>query len=897
MNIITIDFETYYDKAFSLSKITTEEYVRSDMFEVIGVAVAVNDADPVWFSGTHDETKQWLSKFDWANSFALAHNMQFDGSIMSWLFDIKPKGWLDTLCMARAIHGVDAGGSLKALAERYQLGEKGTEVINALGKRRYDFTDEDLERYGAYCRNDVVLTRTLFHVLMMPGLGKNFPTKELKVIDLTLRMFLEPTLELSLPLLEAHLENVKDKKAKLLVAAEADKESLMSNDKFAELLKQLGVLPPVKVSARTGKDAWAFAKTDEEFKALLEHPDPRVQILVSARLGNKTTLEETRTQRFIDISLRGKLPVPIKYYAAHTGRWGGDDKINLQNLPSRGNNAGRLKASILPPEGYVIIDCDSSQIEARTVAWLAGQTDLVEAFDRGEDVYKIMASSIYGKDVSEITKEQRFVGKTVVLGCFGPDTKVLTGTGWKRIVEVQLTDTVWDGEEWVTHQGVVPQGMKETITARGLTATPDHEILTERGWREWSEVATSPTLFQSAISKGSLKYCDGSNTTEPQGALLGGIQLSDAVVGGKVRSTAITLKQAVLPDAINVQKAQLHLPVKSTGGMSLLSPILSIGNAYSIGLQVVLGGAITPALKPTLAMAVEGSSSILLGGLTEQPFSNTLYRLTDGKTPNAISIGSTILKDTSRAILGLLHAVKTHVTGGQFVQCKKKLMTYDIAYAGPRNRYTVATDAGPIIVHNCGYGMGSAKFQLQLKGFGVDVELEECKRIIDVYRRAYPAITALWQQGRRCLEAIITNKAAEFGAVDVVQFDAREYGFKLPSGLWQRYDGLQKVLDSDGKEQYEYRTRKGPVKIYGGKVVENLCQAIARCVIAEQMIRIAKRYKVVLTVHDAVACIAPEAEAEQAQKYVEECMRWRPDWAATLPLNCESGIGKNYGEC
>jgi DNA polymerase len=218
-----------------------------------------------------------------------------------------------------------------------------------------------------------------------------FPVKELKVIDTTLRMFVEPTLRLNLPMLESHLETVKERKAKLLAVAQADKDSLMSNDKFAELLMLLGVEPPTKISARTGKQAWAFAKTDEEFKALLEHADPRVQALVSARLGNKTTLEETRTQRFIDIALRGSLPVPIKYYAAHTGRWGGDDKINLQNLPSRGQNANKLKLSIEAPEGYVIIDSDSSQIEARTVAWLAGQNDLVEAFDKGEDVYKIMA--------------------------------------------------------------------------------------------------------------------------------------------------------------------------------------------------------------------------------------------------------------------------------------------------------------------------------------------------------------------------------------------------------------------------------------------------------------------------------------------------------------------------
>ncbi len=627
MNIITVDFETYYSKELGFKSHTTEEYVRHPDFHVIGVGVAVGDEEPVWFSGTHEQIKVWFKQFDWADSFVLAHNTQFDGAILNWHFGVKPKGWLDTLCMARAIHGVEAGGSLKALAEKYNIGVKGTEVENALGLRRVDFAPDHLAQYGEYCRNDVALTRTLFHRFMLPGVGEGFPVKELKVIDTTLRMFIEPTLVLNKAMLEAHLENVKNKKAQLLELAQADKDTLMSNDKFAELLMSLGVEPPRKTSARTGKPAWAFAKTDEEFKALANHPDPRVQALVGARLGTKTTLEETRTQRFIEISERGPLPVPIKYYAAHTGRWGGDDKINLQNLPSRGQNAGKLKKAIEAPPGYVVIDSDSSQIEARTVAWISGQQDLVEFFQKNNDEiaagvpkkemkydpYKIMAAQIYGKDVDQITDPERFVGKTTILGA--------------------------------------------------------------------------------------------------------------------------------------------------------------------------------------------------------------------------------------------------------------------------------------------GYGMGALKFQAQLKTFGTDITLEEAQRIISVYRSTYDRIPALWKEGQRCIEAMLSGSAAKYGVVDAVQFDAGKKGFLLPSGLWQRYEGLRKVTDAEGKDQFEYYTRKGYTKLYGGKLTENICQAVARCVIAEQMIKIAKRYKVVLTVHDAVACIAPEEEAQEAQAYVEECMRWRPTWAQALPLNCESGKGRSYGDC
>lgn len=609
MNIITVDFETYYSKTLGFKTHTTEEYVRHDDFHVIGVSVAIEDDPPEWFSGTHEEIKIWFTRFDWANAAVLAHNTQFDGAILSWIFGIRPKLWLDTLCMARAVHGVEVGNSLAVLAERYNIGAKGTEVENALGLRREDFPADQLARYGEYCCNDNAITYQLFSRMMENG----FPKGELKVIDITLRMFIEPTLVLNQHKLEQHLDGVVKKKEQLLEAADTNRTQIMSNRKFAELLEQLGVPPPEKVSARTGRTTYAFSKTDPGFNSLLEHEDFRVQTLVAARLGVKTTLEETRAQRFISIAQRGPLPVPIKYYAAHTGRWGGDDKINLQNLPSRGPHAGKLKKAIEAPEGHVLIDADSSQIEARIVAWLSGQTDLVEAFDNGKDVYKIMAAAIYGKGVEKISKEERFVGKTTILGA--------------------------------------------------------------------------------------------------------------------------------------------------------------------------------------------------------------------------------------------------------------------------------------------GYGMGANKFQAQLKTLGVDVAVDECERIISIYRSTYEKIPALWREAQTCIEAIISNSAAAFGRVDAVQFDAREKGFLLPSGLWQRYDGLTSVIDANGKKQYEYKTRRGAIKIYGGKVVENICQALARCVIAEQMVRIAKRYKVVLTVHDAIACIAREEEAEEAQQYVETCMRWRPSWAATLPLNCESGMAKTYGDC
>lgn len=327
--ILAIDFETLYDKKeYTLSKMTTEAYIRDPRFEVIGVSV-MQDEQISWFSGTMEETKDWLAQFDWQNSLMLAQNTAFDAAILHWHFGIKPKGYLDTMSMANALHGINESVSLANLAKLYGLPDKGTEVHDADGKRRLDFTPAELAAYGEYCKMDVWLCRTIFDIMLQEG----FPKQELKLIDLTIRMFAEPVLELDAPLLEQHLIDVREGQAESLNrltqalgarSAEEVKDVLMSNNKFGALLKYLGVDPPMKISPTTGKEAFAFAKTDEAFTALLEHENLTVQTAVAARLGNKTTIEESRTEAFIGIASRGTFPFPLKYSGAQVShRWSG----------------------------------------------------------------------------------------------------------------------------------------------------------------------------------------------------------------------------------------------------------------------------------------------------------------------------------------------------------------------------------------------------------------------------------------------------------------------------------------------------------------------------------------------------------------------------------------------
>lgn len=421
MSFITLDFETFYDSDCGFKKQTTEEYINDSRFHVIGLGVKCDDDETQWIVG-EDDIRELFSLLDWSNIAVLCHNAMFDCAILSLRFGVRPAHIFDTLCMARAVHGVDAGGSLAALAQRYALGEKGTEVVNAYGKRLQDFTPEELARYGEYCKNDVELTYALFHKL-----AEGFPESEYELIDLTIRMFTEPKLRLNDALLVDRLEAVRQQKQDLLSSLisklnveddEAVRSKLSSNKQFAELLAGLGVSTPIKISPTTGKETFALAKTDEGFLALQEHEDPLIQQLCAVRLGTKSTIEESRIERFIAIGERneGLLPIPLKYYGAHTGRWSGQDGINMQNLPSRDKDKKALKNAVMAPEGHIIINCDSSQIEARVLAWLAGQQDVISQFANGEDVYSTFASKIYNRRISKADPVERFVGKTCVLG-------------------------------------------------------------------------------------------------------------------------------------------------------------------------------------------------------------------------------------------------------------------------------------------------------------------------------------------------------------------------------------------------------------------------------------------------------------------------------------------------
>lgn len=430
--MITLDFETYYDKEYSLSKITMEQYIRDPRFQVIGVCVK-RDEEPIeWITGSHEHIKAELEKRHLENEAVIAHNAAFDCAILNWIFDIRPKIIVDTMSMLRPIIGIfPQGVSLRAAAEFFGIGHKGTEVYKTIGKRLEDFSPKELADFADYCRGDVQLTWDLWKLL-----SPAFPKRELYLIDLVIRMFTEPVFEIDVPLLEKHLAEVRAKKQALLESVgHGSREVFMSNDKFAQALRDLGVDPPTKISPKTGKEAYAFAKTDLGMQALLDHPDERVQALATARLGLKSTIEETRTETFINIGKRGAFPILLRYCGAvNTQRFSGGEGTNPQNLP----RGGVLRHAMRAPDGYCVVACDSSNVEARTLAWEAGEKQLLELFARGEDVYSSFASKVYNRPINKHDNPvERFTGKTCILG-------LGYGTGWKK-----LQQTLHNGQKRV----------------------------------------------------------------------------------------------------------------------------------------------------------------------------------------------------------------------------------------------------------------------------------------------------------------------------------------------------------------------------------------------------------------------------------------------------------------
>jgi DNA polymerase len=420
MRTVFMDFETFYSDEFTLKKLTPVEYILDPRFEVNGVAIIDGDEPAYWLDGP--DIPGFFAKLDAKDTCIVTHNALFDMCIVAWHYGFVPRLMVDTMGLARATLACKLRSmSLDSVSQHLGLGRKGGALAKVKGMNLAMIKAAGLHKeYVDYGIDDVTKCAGIYKSIVVDG---KYPVSELVVMDTVLRCAVLPQFQLDPGVLAEHLADVRATKAGLLAQAMllgADgKPSLMSNEQFASLLLGLGVEPPKKISPVTGREMYAFAKTDGAFLDLQEHENPAVQVLVQARLGHKSTLEESRTERFIKISqlqwpgyCQGNIPVPLRYSGAHTHRLAGDWSFNMQNLPRGGN----LRRALTAPQGYKVLKADSSQIEARGVGLLCGQTDLVEAFAKGEDVYSQFASMIFDKPVNKREHPvERFIGKEGIL--------------------------------------------------------------------------------------------------------------------------------------------------------------------------------------------------------------------------------------------------------------------------------------------------------------------------------------------------------------------------------------------------------------------------------------------------------------------------------------------------
>lgn len=450
MDLIVLDFESFYGtEGYTLSAMTTEAYVRDPRFEAILCSFIVNDETPYWVPGP--DIPRALADLNIPQRAVVCQHAHFDGLILKHHYGLAPRLWLDTLGMGRALHGANGGLSLAKLAMRYGLQAKGDEVLNARGMRLNDFltqpvpegltpeqatvfinlhATQQFHRYGAYSCNDSAITK-----LLAQAMTPQFSREELEIHDQVIRMFTEPVFVMDTGMLDRYAKALAAEKALLMLKAGVQLTDLMSNEKFAECLRELGVEPPLKVSPtwlkksdaeRTALRAkgqtgitYAFAKSDAAMQQLQEHEDEHVQMLVEARLKNKTTIAEKGALRLIDMASRGPATVYLKYSGASgTHRLSGGEKFNWQSM-KRGSD---LRNATMAPPGYKVARADSSNIEARVLDWLSGQDDMVEVYRKadaktGPDMYCVLAERIYKRPINKADDPQeRQMGKVAVLG-------------------------------------------------------------------------------------------------------------------------------------------------------------------------------------------------------------------------------------------------------------------------------------------------------------------------------------------------------------------------------------------------------------------------------------------------------------------------------------------------
>ena len=758
---ITLDFETYYDKKSKYflknknSGLTIEQYIRNPKFEVIGLSVKVGNRPAEWLCP--HEIEEWLNHveiaYGWDNVRLIAHNGRFDCAILGWIYNIYPGQIADTMLMSRAAQLWD-GNSLDVVTHQlrdvYKWGiirddagnttwghlseeemlrslDKGDEVISADGKHLMDFTDEEYDAYSKYGCTDVDLTWSAYNWFMREF---KFPELEIDVMTATIETFTYPVVELHEPVLKVVRDMVNGKRDALLSKVGATLSDLRSDDKFAELLRNLGVEPPTKINAK-GQTKYAFAKKDLDFLRLLEHEDPNVVELVEARLGNKSSQAVTRVERFIDLASRGALPMPLEYYAAHTGRWGG----------------------CLVADTLVLVK----------------------------------------------NEREKFIA-------------------WKPIVTVAPDELVYDGEEFVVHDGVAYRGDTEVVSYNGITGTRGHLALCKNGGYyslealEGRKGTSGLAYFTFPEKEDQYKYIQ--NIFQFSDSYSRVESVYDIVNCGERHRFAVLTRNGIAvvhnSDAINVQNMNRNQLVDKT---------------TPVGTKVFY----KDAADAVVAVLDDNKVHLARAGVVDNDEEELhVMGLRDAiKAPKGKKL---VVLDWSQIELrfnswlwGEVWILDTLVSGKDVYKVTAA-MTYGIEYGEVNKSQRFVGKSQQL---GLGYGAGKNGLIVVMGKRSEEFTEQQLQSFVNSYRQSAPNIKRGWDKCKTMLNAMVQGIDVELGDKNELFYSV---GNKImrPNGMALTYRGVHHRPGEMGNELWFWGKNKHTKKpdwekTFGGKITENLC--------------------------------------------------------------------------
>ena len=915
-----LDFETYYSNEYSLSRMTPAEYINDPRYETLGAACAFNDEPGVWLED--QDLANWIASVGNEPTIIFSHNALFDAVIMAWKYGLNPTLWGDTLGMARGVlNGVLKRFSLASVSEHLGLGHKGGTVLSMKGynKAALHANTALYAEAKAYAINDMDLCRKIERAL-----APSFPVEEYLTIDTLIRAVTEPMLMLDMPLVYTHIQQIQQRKLELLQAVALDvPATLMSNQKFAEALENLGVEPPMKISKTTGKETYAFAKTDLAMEELSEHENPKVQALVAARLGHKSTQEETRSHRFIAVAqaCNQMMVAPMAFSAAHTHRLGGTWKMNMQNL---GRDSLLRKALVAPP-GYKVVSVDASQIEARLGAWLAGWEWLLDQFrDPTQDPYSNYATMLFGFPVSKANKLERFVGKQSILSLqYGASWRSLQRMcrvmGGIYITEEEAKKYVSDYRRLakpITNYWKVGGSFIEAMHA-GNTIT--HKCLFTSKEKIHLPSGLSlryPDLWYEKVARGEQMFGQSQEGTE-QLQKFSGWRYGDGIglFGGKVMENCIGYGTLVL-----TQRG--WVAIQSVGKQDILwDGCAWVGHAGVVckGVQDVLfvdGVSMTPDHEVATEKGwVNGAAceGLIREGIT-LPYCHKPRWNERGQADVVGSVRVWCTKDNARN--GLLEGQSETVWlqahgANQLSQLKPR-------HVEAPGILGMAVDARQVQAANTS-GLGKLRRAWYTGVLAVGKILNLLARHgANIHTRA--DLGATEQQRPLHTGKLSVGHTSRSGEQQTQQPHHRN-----PVGLadniggstpfWNRPEHTSQpssngsplcvVHQAGRKEQVFDVLDAGPRNRFvvlgetGPFVVHNCCQALAAVIVKSAGARIRRKHKIPykLQVHDELVYVVPEEQAQWLKETVIAEMSASPPWAPDIPLAAEGGVGDNYGEC